>query len=265
MSTVRLEALVADNSALRSLPQVLESQMRMRIDALVYSADAISHNWNLLKLAAAHVGTDPKKLDHGTRAAMLSAAWSIVDELDAVRQLVASMVTDGETPGPFTTNLLAACAPVQRLRNKMRHLSGNLKRLSQMNGKRSALFGALSWFWCPDPSTGEGWCVMTQSGMLHGGETMSIANPAGRDISPPADLFQLNAFAEVLVLSVPVSAFSEWIEASAQDWIAQIDEKIVAHLAATDEDEAKLRSHMGGNFSLFFKINFPPSAVVTND
>lgn len=262
MSVLHFDVLVPENSRLRALPSVVEQTMRMRVDALVYAADAISSNWQRLKTCAIAIGANVDKLDHHGRAAMLSAAWSVVDELDAVRQLVESMIGPGDEVGPNTTNLLEACAPVRVLRNKLRHLAGNLKNIARVKGPRSALFGALSWMWCPDPKSGQAHVVIIQSGMLHGGESMQMVNPAGKDFAPPADLFQLDAFGVVLPLSDPILAFARWIDSSTADWIEQLEEKIKARVAAVGGDEAQLWKHSGAGFSVSLPFNFEPAAIL---
>lgn len=252
-----LDIIVSEKSPLRDLPTIVESSMRMRIDALIYSADAISINWNRLRNMAISVGEDIDKINHLQRAEMLSTAWSIVDELDAIRQLVHGLINPEDNVGPFTQRLIKECEPVRALRNKMRHLSGNLRNLSQSKQNRSPLLGALSWFWCPHIQQGKGCSIVIQSGMLHGQNIAGFANPTNRDIVPPVDLFMLNAFGIVLEIYNPIVAFVEWIDASAQSWFNQIDDQIEKYASENNHDESQLRSTTGSGFTFAFDIEFP--------
>lgn len=256
--------LLAEESRLRALPAAVELSMRMRVDALVYAADAISTNWQRLRARAASIGPDVDKLGFHGRADMLSAAWSIVDELDGVRQLVQGMVGD-ERPGPNTSRLLAACALVRTLRNHMRHLSGNLRNIAAQKGQRSALFGALSWLWWPDATSTDAHIVLLQSGMIHGGEAMPVVNPAGRKVVPPADLFQLNAFGVTLMLGEPIEAFEEWLRVSEVDWINQLEAQFKSHVAANGGDEADLWKHSGGGYAFALGIQFNPAVPLPEE
>jgi hypothetical protein len=264
MELVHFEPIVPVNSRLRELPLFLDPEMRLRIDALVYAADAISINWHRMKSAAARVGAAVSEMDHYTRAEILSSAWSIVDELDAVRQLVGSLAPLGTKRGPHTAKLLETCEPVNFLRNRLRHLAQNLTNISNAKGRRNPMFGALSWLWCPDPESGKAHVLIMQSGALHGEVTMTVLNPAGKTFSPPADLFQLNAFDRVLELGVPIKAFADWLNASSTAWLQELESKINEYVEKTGEDPTKLWEHSAGGLTVAMAIEFGESSTPPN-
>lgn len=235
--------------------------MRLRIDALVYSADAISANWHRLKTGALSIASDVSNVSLLHRADMLSSAWSIVDELNSARMLVADLCKDSDEIGPKTRDFLSACVPVTNFRNKLRHLPTNLHNEAAKKGSKSPLFGALSWLWCPEPHTGKAHVMVLQSGTLHGNESFKVLNPAGKLFAAPVDLFQLSAFDGVLELSKPIHALSVWIESNAQLWWEQLDAKIKAHAEQTGEEESKYWEHGPGGFSAALAVNFGEGGI----
>lgn len=116
MSSVSRFPLVAEDSKLRALPVALDTFERMRIDAIIYASDAISANWKNLRSIAASTGKDLGRLSHFDRSAMISSAWSIVDELDCLRQIVRSFYKKDSEIGPKAQAFLNSCEKVRFLR-----------------------------------------------------------------------------------------------------------------------------------------------------
>src|SRR5258705_2842557 len=187
------EELIADGSFLRAVPDVVAGPERLRFDALAFSGDALCHGWNTVREIAAHVGKEPSKLTNRLRAAMMVAAWSIVDHLNVVRQIVSAFGPADQEPGPLTKRLLSLTETARVLRNKMDHLNSNIGNIANAKGTKSALFCTLSYFYTDSPLEG-GYMMLVQTGLLHGSESWNIVNPAGRKFYPPADMFELTAF-----------------------------------------------------------------------
>ena len=250
--TVFYDTLIPDSSSLRRIPLALRALTRLQIDALVFSADAIDYNWNTLVRTAEEIGGSRSNVTGIRRAALLSAAWSIVDELDAVRQIVVAML-DGGQMGPVTQALLRACEPVKALRDKKRHLAQNLRNIEAkiLAGKkgRSPLLGTLSWMYCENEYSREGIVFLVQAGMLYGGERIRLVDPDMRDFDPPVGLFQLDAFEICLDIRTPISAYADWIEGLSERWISQMREQI-DELVNAGEDAATLEAIADGNFSI---------------
>lgn len=253
--------IVSPGSFLRVVPSILDREQRLRIDALVFSADVMNAHWNILRDIAAFVGSDTDKMTRVRQSILLSSAWSIIDHLNNVRQLANSLVDPVEGPGPKTALLLNLTEPARFLRNKMDHLNGNLKNLAKSKGGGSPLFGGLGYFYCPKKS--EGYTVVVQAGFLHGGERATFVNPAGKLLTPPADLFQMTAFGVVFELGPPLAAFADWLEASAANWEGQMREQIATLAAASGHSIEKLMEHPGGGFTIMLCLKFgqpPPKA-----
>jgi hypothetical protein len=88
MPTNHFDVIVPEQSRLRALPSAVERSMRMRVDALVYSADAISINWHRLKVGATFFGAQfcDSFLCHGPLKARISAVFSPLEGAGAQKR-----------------------------------------------------------------------------------------------------------------------------------------------------------------------------------
>jgi hypothetical protein len=261
------DAIVPDASVLRRLPSIVDLEQRFLFDALVTAADIMTGAFATLKAIAGHAGGDVERLGNQGRAAALSAAWTIVDQLHAARQLVMQMIKTPVTEiGPITGGFIDAAAPARALRNKMDHLSTNIPNLAKAKGRRSPLFGTLSYFFCGPHPIRSGVIITIMAGAIHGDQTMPVANPAGQPVAPPADLFQLSAFGITLKLGPPLAAFRQYIVATEKHLEAQLHEQVSRLSAEHGIPMEKLMAHNGGRLALAMDIEFNELAqAVIND
>lgn len=238
-------ALVSDDSYLRKLPVGLDPESRLRMDAIVVASDIVSQAYQELFRLGAEIGANLGKIGNPLRATFIGLAWSIVDQLHAIRQLL--MPPRAKSAGPVTQRFLDAAAPATFLRNKMDHLKNNLLNLSAKKGERYPLFGAISYLLSnSDPESG-GMLMTVSSGALHGGELFPAVNPLGRSFTTPVGLLQLHAFDLTFELSPAFAAL--------QDYIAVTEVNAEKKMRATAEAEAKkglhtieeLLAHLGGS------------------
>lgn len=237
--------LVSDDSYLRRLPVGLHPENRLRMDAIVVASDIVSQCYQDLSRLGAEIGATLGQIGYPQRAAFIGLAWSIVDQLHAVRQLVTPPT--GTPAGPATQRFLDAAEPATLLRNKMDHLKNNLSNLSAKKGERYPLFGAISYVLSnPDPQSG-GLLMTVSSGALHGGDLFPAVNPAGRSYSTPVGLLQLSAFYLTFEFSPALAAL--------QDYLAITEAGTEKKMRAAAEAEAEkgvhtveeLLAHLGGS------------------
>jgi hypothetical protein len=224
------------------------------MDAIVIACDILGQAYQDLFHLAAKIGSDLSSLDHSVRAAAIGLCWSIVDQLHAVRQLLAPPTH--ETAGPVSQRFLNASAPATTLRNKMDHLKSNLRNLAEKKGGRFPLFGALSYVLSnADAETG-GFLITISSGALHGGEVFPAANPVGRKYTTPVGLLQLHAFDITFEFSPAFAALQDYVRISERKSEEKVD-------AAASEEAAKgihtveeLLAHLGGTPAIAMKFDF---------
>lgn len=247
------EQIVSDESILRRVPTSVPLKERLTADALVLSADVLMHAYRTLQEIAQHVGVDIEKVDRRIRAGIISAAWTIVDQLYAVRQLIGA---PQDQMGPLTTAFYEASEPAFRLRNKMDHLASNLNNLANATGHRSPLFGSLTYFHIDKmPPTG-GTMVTIMTGSIHGNISMPIVNPAGRPVTYPVDLFELTAFGITLPLGPPLAALKAYIQATEEDAETALREGALKASKEQGIPAEELLAHMGNDFAFAVHIKF---------
>lgn len=241
----RGQQLVPDDSYLRRLPVGLKPESRLRMDAIVIASDILSQAYQDLFRLGAEIGANLSSISNSLRATIIGLAWSIVDQLHAIRQLLTP--PPAMTAGPITQRFLDAAAPATFLRNKMDHLKSNIGNLSDKKGDRYPLFGAISYVLSnADPETG-GLLMTVSSGALHGSEVFPAVNPLGRSFTTPVGLLQLHAFDLTFEFSPTFSALQDYIGAT------EVGLEIKIRTAAEAEAEKgihtveELLAHLGGS------------------
>lgn len=233
------QAIVGPDNLFRRLPKFLDPAQRMRFDAITFASDATEHAWLSLRHIAATVAIDFDALRKTPRVALFSSAWAIVNNLDSIRQLIASVVP---TPGPVTGAMLESLAPVQTLRNKFAHLNGNIPNAVNAKGAGFPLFGCLGYFYSTGPQMGHS--IVVRSGLAHRNENWPIVNPSGRTVLPPADHFTLSAFEISLEFGPILHQLAEWVtivsEPMEKNLISEASAYVEKHGASFDELMAPL-------------------------
>ncbi|HET7577395.1 MAG TPA: hypothetical protein VFK19_12650 [Sphingomicrobium sp.] len=234
------EAIIPAGSILRQLPDALDAAQKMRFDALTYSGDALQHSWIVMRDTAASAGPDVGQISDLERVGLLLSAWSIVDQLNAVRQIFQSLKKT------VPSNLQAALETARKMRNGMDHLDQKIPNLSKKKGTGSALFGSLSYCLPRGVPVTSATLVVVASGAVHGTQEWPVTNPAGKVVRGPADLFQLTAFDATLELGPPLAILRDWIPGLC----AELNTQLIAWAASTSEkqgvDPKKLLQSRGG-------------------
>lgn len=245
--------LVAEGAFLRRLPAVLDAKERMRFDAVVTASDLIANAFASLRGHAIVIGPDINKLDLSGRALMLSQCWTIVDQLHSIRQLLTP--GKGGTAGQFTQVFLSESLPASKLRHRMDHLADNLGNLASKKGMKAPLFGSLSYFYSESNPLTHGTVFSIMAGTIHGEQTMSCINPAGRALALPADLFTLSAFEQEFELALSIIALrtllNRWEEVLEDDIREQLKRQ-----GLTKQELENAMAPSGGGIAIALEIHF---------
>lgn len=257
--------IISQTSILRRLPQTFNAEQRLALDALVFSADTVAHSIaSLQELAAAH-GSAIVQAPSRVRVAMFQAAWSIVDHLHVARQLLKKLVSGEYGPELGAFDALGEIATL--MRNCMDHLHQKIPNLARAKGVRAPVLGSLGYVLLEREDieiaddgkriVGAKSIIMTTGAMLPG-QSMPGVNPAGRDLTPPADLFQLSAGDQSLELSEAarrLSGVMAFLEAQCEEQIP----KAAAEAAASDGRPIKDHlAHLGAGFTFVMKLKAAP-------
>ena len=186
--------MLPGDAFLRRLPKILYPEERLRLEALVYSADVIEANYQSIVSITSRYGEKIAEIQQTERTQLFMLAWSIVDHLHACRQLLTSLELNSEPAKKFIEETESATI----LRNKMDHLNQQIGNLSKFKDTRPPLFGALSYIYMPIPrgnipSKG-GVTILISAGTWSHGVNAQFVNPAGLKLRLPICEFYLQAF-----------------------------------------------------------------------
>jgi hypothetical protein len=197
------------------------------------------------------------------RVALFSYAWTIVDQLHVLRQLIRAIVND--PPGPNQARFLGLSESATLMRNRMDHLTGLVKNLAAQKGPRVPLFGALTYFLVEPKhlqagtnlATG-GSFVTIASGSVPGATArFQLGNPMSRPIRPPVSQFVLRAFDWSLDIDAALEALEVILTRTATDVERSITRQCEAESARSGTDMATLLMPQPiGDFVLVTDIEF---------
>jgi len=246
------EGLIGDESYLRKLPVALSVEERMRYDAIVTAADIIAQSFSMLQRLTSEAKAETENFNYGLRAILLSLCWTIVDQLHAIRQLLKP-----KQEGPLTTRFREAAATATLLRNKMDHLSGNLKNVSSSKRPKNPLFGSLSYFYAPDAASAAngGKIITIMSGLIHGGDFFPLINPNGQSYTVPTGLFTLSAFEMQLEFGHVIGTLRDLLRKTESSLETDIRKQVEAQ-ARTPEEIDQAMASLGVGLIIVASISF---------
>jgi hypothetical protein len=242
--------MLPDDSFLRRLPASLDPIVRLRFEAIVFSSDVLSNAYQSLCEVAARFDHS-RSFSTRERIALFSSVWTIVDQLHVLRQLIQAMTN--KTPGPNQQRFLDLSQNATLMRNRMDHLSGNLKNLSAQKGRQIPLFGTVAYFFVSagdvqDDSgarivTGGTAVVLSAGSIADDKLLMSVSLPQrNQDVRIPVGQFLFDAFkwrldidAALLSLGTTLVGTARKVEDNLMDQLKALSEqagKDVSELAA---------------------------------
>jgi len=229
-------------------------ESRLRFDAVVIACDVLGQAYQDLARLAAEVGTNPTAVTNAGRASAIGLCWTIVDQMHAVRQLV--MPPADREVGPIAKPFLQTTEVATALRNKMDHLSTNIRNLAEKKGERLPLFGAFAYLYSnPDPATG-GYLITISSGAMHGADVFPTVRPAGVSFTTPVGLLELHAFDLLFPFSPAFAALQDFIAVNERRLEEQIRRLAEEEASNTGKSFDELMAHLGGGMILAAKFHF---------
>lgn len=205
------QEIVEEGSYFRKIPAVIDFEQKLRFSSFTYSSDIIRSSWCTMRDLAAQIGEKLDAMPAWARTTLLSSAWTIVDHLNNIRQLINNFYSNDDDIGPISTQLIEGLESVRILRNKMDHLNQNIPNIAKQKGSASAVFGALSYF-MPNQDGKSGFIFLHHFGPSERAENWPLLNPAGRKIAFPADHFQLSAFGETIEFGPVIAMLVSWLK-----------------------------------------------------
>ncbi|MGV9738455.1 hypothetical protein [Nocardia farcinica] len=135
-----------EESVFRLVTKVVEPRQALLFEALAYSADSIDVAYTVMLQLANLVGDTPENLNRQVQIQLLNNAWSMVDALHNMRQILQAL----EFTAPQAVQFLAEHESATLLRNAMDHLKDQAKNLAMKKKAEPPLIGALSYNYIPN-------------------------------------------------------------------------------------------------------------------
>jgi len=142
----RTQVALPKGAFIRALPFVVDETQRFRVDAMVMCADIMASAYGQMIELALRSKWDQmqnEELRSGhLDIAMFQHAWSIVDQIYSLRQLLRSLAFSGDDVDAF----MSATSSGHVLRNRTDHLDQRIPNIAASKGNSRSLFGSLSYF-----------------------------------------------------------------------------------------------------------------------
>lgn len=257
---------LSDGDILRRLPAIMETKHRLRIDVLVHCHDIMVHA--LGHLRALCMVVDPDDVSPSMAAMIFADAWSIVDQVDLVRQAIAAI------PSPQTQRsaaFLDHAAQARLMRNAMDHLSQRIPNIANRSGLSEALFGSISFVRCDDeqlalagPGEDVECClVILARGTVSGFEAAAAQAVGPQDIDRTVSNVRLNVAGASLPLDVACADLTAILTALSGSVSASIGAEIaqLAVVSGVPESDLRTPAPVIVGVSMKFTTAFRPTRV----
>jgi hypothetical protein len=141
--------IVPRNSWLRHLPLGLQRDQAVRFRTIVFTCDLIEDAFERLCDLAEHYGDTAPGQETWVHAAMLSPCWTIVQQVNVLRRLLVSLISNGRMPE--VDAFRARYEGLKDMRDDLEHLSEQVPNLVAKKDSSSPPFGALYYsVWKPE-------------------------------------------------------------------------------------------------------------------
>ena len=253
------------------LPFTVDAELRLRLEAIVFAADMIAFAHEaLVSLAVSHGrsqinggDTQAPGLEGSAMVGLFQQAWSIVDHIHELRQLLPTLGVEIEGATEFVADFESATL----MRNRMDHPTAQIANLAKAKGVRPPLYGALGYVLAlpehaKDGQIERGYVVFQHAGAVQPGQKMGEIRIPGA-FYPPAFDFTLSAFDWQLVLDsaiIRLGPIMQGVNAVAEQ---RLKAAIAAGAAKLGKTEKELSVHYGGGYTMMFAFTpGPPSEEV---
>jgi hypothetical protein len=252
--------MLPSNDFLRHLPQCLAPVERLRLETLLFAHDLMEIA--LSRLYTVGLGFDANNDNDTHRFTMVSDAWTIVDQVHVVRQVLDSLTGDDRKPD--TQAFIDDFAAATLLRNKMDHLNENLENRAKAKGRKNALFGMVSFFrpyadlWEQGLRDGKvkGDLFIVSAGSTPRGDMAGGVAFHDLDISLTICSFKLEAFELSLLIERAVLQLRPLLKRMSDDIKTTIEAKIDELAATSGRTREELMRPAPGNFVIRWDIGF---------
>jgi hypothetical protein len=160
--------MLPKDDMLRRLPNILEPRQRLRLEGLVFCADAIDLAMHTLTNTGARLRED-EQFGSIEMNAMIAAAWTIVDRVDLARCILNSLVPEEQRQERVKV-FLELSQTAKGMRNYMDHLDQRIGNIAARKDPVAPVFGSLSYLLIRDGDFER----VGEERVLKGGKTVTV-------------------------------------------------------------------------------------------
>ena len=242
------QMLVAEDSYLRKLPIVLNVRQRLAFDAVVMAADIATICYCELRQIGVSLAQSHDTLKPLQFASFIGRCWTIIDQVHALGQLLDLKPEASDRIGMPYQKFRDQLEDVRFIRNKMDHLRGNLKNLSNKSGDRSPLFGSLSFIYGTNQNPFKCESINIYAGAIINQIVTSLAMPSGRTFGWPVGLFEFSAFERTLCFEDIFLNLLKIIQFVGPDLESQITKQVAAR---AENEKFNVEEALGSGYGAF--------------
>jgi hypothetical protein len=194
--------IVGKDSRLRRLPPELNAKQRLFFDGIRYSIETADLAYSRLRETLLQIsgnsgnGVSPGVSNQRAFAAAVQDAWSIVDSLNRLRNLLNEVPNVKKNTPPLRI-FRQKTEVVRDLRNGVQHLEGTLQDLAKAN---LPVWGSLAWVTRQEPNSNSVLSCVLVAGTIQT-SSVDLVNLVGKVVDPPVDLVELSAYGYKVNLS----------------------------------------------------------------
>ena len=203
--------IIGKDSALRRLPDKSDPRRAMFLDGIRYSVEMADLAYGRLQSGLQALSTENDTDGSQEHASLFVEpfldAWSIVDSIHRLRELLEHMPGSKKAKSPSYQLFARKTLPVRQFRNAIQHLR---KELRQVSSPTWPVWGVLDWVTVIDAKKGLLRCCVMTAGRNITGE-YPVCNPLGKKIRGLVDHITLQYKEDRLPISDTVRAVASVI------------------------------------------------------
>lgn len=257
-SLVRNNSTLPTDSFLKSLPLAIAAEQRLVLDAIRVASDFAAAAYVQLVQTALRTASDTNA---GANVVIVQNAWSFVDQMYAIRNLLTELGTAAS--GPKTQAFFAATEEAFSLRNRTDHLSKRIAGIANKNGSERSLFGSVSYYLDPKligDYNNDVLVVTHHIEPIRPTETVGRSRTPGDQIRLPCGNFILSADGRILDIDLCIQKLSAMM-LQMNDTVEKEAEKLIDRLSRENGlSKEDLSVHFGSGLRTNMFLRRPTAA-----
>jgi hypothetical protein len=263
LTIARTQVALPDGAFIRALPFAVNETQRFRIDAMVMCADIMASAYLQMIDVALRSKSETKQAEEQRSGhldiAMFQHAWSMVDQIYSLRQLLGGLDFSGDDVDAF----MSATSSAHVLRNRTDHLNQRIPNIAASKENSRSLFGTLSYFvlgaavGAPEADV---FAVIQQADPVRPGEQIGSVRMPG-ELRMPVGNFVLAAAGEKLDLDAAILTLGPLMTRTNDGFEKSIRAQTAEAAAKHGIEQSAVLTHYGARLKFMFAMKIGKPAL----